>query len=75
MLDSSTIDPLVSKKVAELAKEKDSVYMDAPVSGGKTLCEASVVLFICSFNVQDELGFIDWAPVPSLGVILFLCGH
>lgn len=35
ILDSSTIDPLVSKSVSELAEAKGAVYMDAPVSGGK----------------------------------------
>lgn len=35
ILDSSTIDPLVSKDMAKLAEAKNSVYMDSPVSGGK----------------------------------------
>ena len=33
MIDSSTIDPAVSKKVASEAEAKCSSYMDAPVSG------------------------------------------
>lgn len=34
LLDCSTIDPLVSKEMAEQASAKGAVYMDAPVSGG-----------------------------------------
>ena len=37
LLDSSTIDPMVSKSVAEQAKSKGAIYMDAPVSGGRIL--------------------------------------
>lgn len=35
MIDSSTIDPAVSKDMAKLAKTHKSTYLDAPVSGGK----------------------------------------
>ena len=34
MIDSSTIDPTVSKEVAKMSSSKGAVYMDAPVSGG-----------------------------------------
>ncbi len=34
MIDSSTIDPVVSQEMFKLAKEKGSEYIDAPVSGG-----------------------------------------
>ena len=34
VIDSSTIDPMVAKSMAEKAAAKQSVYMDAPVSGG-----------------------------------------
>ena len=33
MIDSSTIDPSVSKNVAAKATEKSAFYIDAPVSG------------------------------------------
>ena len=35
LLDSSTIAPDVSKRVAQLASKKGAVFMDSPVSGGK----------------------------------------
>lgn len=34
LIDSSTIDPSVSKEVAALSEKKGAVFMDAPVSGG-----------------------------------------
>lgn len=34
ILDSSTIDPSVSKEMAALASKKGAVFMDSPVSGG-----------------------------------------
>ena len=37
LIDSSTIDPAVSKEMAVLAEEKRSKYIDAPVSGGMKL--------------------------------------
>jgi len=34
LIDTSTIDPLVSRKVNAAAKKKHAVMVDAPVSGG-----------------------------------------
>lgn len=34
LIDSSTIDPSVSKEMAVAAEKMGAVYMDAPVSGG-----------------------------------------
>ena len=35
LIDSSTIDPSVSKEMAAAAEKMGAVFMDAPVSGGK----------------------------------------
>lgn len=35
LIDSSTIDPSVSKEMALAAEKMGAVFMDAPVSGGK----------------------------------------
>ena len=35
LIDSSTIDPAVSKEMAALSQEKGAKFCDAPVSGGK----------------------------------------
>ena len=37
MIDSSTIDPAVSKDMAKAAEGKGALYMDAPVSGGENI--------------------------------------
>jgi len=34
LIDSSTIDPSVSKEMAILAEKKGMIFIDAPVSGG-----------------------------------------
>lgn len=36
LIDSSTIDPAVSKEMAVAAEKMGAVFMDAPVSGGMT---------------------------------------
>lgn len=36
LIDSSTIDPEVSKEMAVAAEKMGAVFMDAPVSGGMT---------------------------------------
>lgn len=35
LIDSSTIDPSVSKELAKEVEKMGAVFMDAPVSGGK----------------------------------------
>lgn len=42
LIDSSTIDPAVSKEMAAAAEKMGAVFMDAPVSGGTLhTCSAS----------------------------------
>lgn len=36
LIDSSTIDPAVSKELAREAEKMGAVFMDAPVSGGES---------------------------------------
>lgn len=35
LIDSSTIDPSVSKDLSIMAEKRGAVFLDAPVSGGK----------------------------------------
>lgn len=37
LIDSSTVDPDVSKTVAAAAEAQGTVFLDAPVSGGEVL--------------------------------------
>lgn len=45
LIDSSTIDPAVSKEMALAAEKMGAVFMDAPVSGGKDL---NMLLHLCA---------------------------
>lgn len=47
VIDSSTIAPETSRKVAEAAVEKQITFMDAPVSGGVGGAKAGTLTFIC----------------------------
>ncbi|KAK3106391.1 hypothetical protein FSP39_019036 [Pinctada imbricata] len=46
MIDSSTIDPAVSQEMAKLAGGKNSVYLDAPVSGGVNAAKGALLTFM-----------------------------
>nr|CAB3252808.1 3-hydroxyisobutyrate dehydrogenase, mitochondrial-like [Phallusia mammillata] len=46
LIDSSTIHPASSKKVAEAAAAKSAFYMDAPVSGGVGAAKAATLTFM-----------------------------
>lgn len=52
LIDSSTIDPAVSKEMAAASEKMGAVFMDAPVSGGKYY----VLAEIASLNILS--GFI-----------------
>lgn len=44
LIDSSTIDPAVSKELAKAVEKMGAVFMDAPVSGGKSSLTAYLIL-------------------------------
>lgn len=46
LIDSSTIDPSVSKEMAKLADEKGATFIDAPVSGGVNAAKAGTLTFM-----------------------------
>ncbi len=41
LIDSSTVDPALSKEMASIASSKDLTFVDAPVSGGEEERDAS----------------------------------
>eukprot|EP00112_Aurelia_sp_Birch-Aquarium-sp1_P010122 Seg2177.4 transcript_id=Seg2177.4/GoldUCD/mRNA.D3Y31 product="3-hydroxyisobutyrate dehydrogenase mitochondrial" protein_id=Seg2177.4/GoldUCD/D3Y31 len=60
MIDSSTIDPTVSKEVAKMSSTKGAVYMDAPVSGGVIAARDGTLTFMVggeeeSFPKAEEI--------------------
>jgi len=52
LIDSSTIAPETSRKVAAAAADKDLVFIDAPVSGGVGGAKAGTLTFICGGEVS-----------------------
>uniref|UniRef100_A0A8C7A4C3 3-hydroxyisobutyrate dehydrogenase n=1 Tax=Nothoprocta perdicaria TaxID=30464 RepID=A0A8C7A4C3_NOTPE len=44
LIDSSTIDPAVSKELAKAVEKMGAVFMDAPVSGGKSSLTLYLIL-------------------------------
>lgn len=44
LIDSSTIDPAVSKELAKAVEKMGAVFMDAPVSGGKSSLTVHFIL-------------------------------
>lgn len=51
LIDSSTIDPAVSREMAVAAEKMGAVFMDAPVSGGNPPKERNVFLILCSLMI------------------------
>lgn len=60
LIDSSTIDPTVSKNMAALAKDKGAIYLDAPVSGGVNAAKTAVLTFMVG---GKEAGFEEAKPI------------
>lgn len=52
MIDSSTIDPAVSRLMSEAANKKGAIFVDAPVSGGVNAAAAGT-------NFQVKKAFND----------------
>ena len=48
MIDSSTVDPAVSKELADKSAMMGAVFVDAPVSGGINAAAAGTLTFMVS---------------------------
>lgn len=64
LIDSSTIDPAVSKEMASAAEKLGAVFMDAPVSGGKyyILAETASVNILSGWIIlpNSRLREVKW---------------
>lgn len=58
LIDSSTIDPAVSKEMAAAAEKMGAVFMDAPVSGGE--------FYIFDYNIVYIYNLLSNAEVHTL---------
>lgn len=54
LIDSSTIDPAVSKELAKAVEKMGAVFMDAPVSGGKSSLTIYLLLDTLSPCLQSQ---------------------
>lgn len=53
LIDSSTIDPSVSKEMSKLANDHKGSYMDAPVSGGVVAARDATLTFMVGGKADD----------------------
>nr|XP_021323726.1 3-hydroxyisobutyrate dehydrogenase a isoform X1 [Danio rerio] len=73
LIDSSTIDPAVSKEMAVAAEKMGAVFMDAPVSGGVGAASLAKLTFLVGgveeeYNAAQEL-------LTCMGANVVYCGH
>ncbi|KAL7829893.1 hypothetical protein AOLI_G00307780 [Acnodon oligacanthus] len=73
LIDSSTIDPAVSKEMALAAEKMGAVFMDAPVSGGVGAASLAKLTFLVGgveeeFNAAQEL-------LTCMGANVVYCGQ
>uniref|UniRef100_A0A665UCR1 3-hydroxyisobutyrate dehydrogenase n=2 Tax=Echeneis naucrates TaxID=173247 RepID=A0A665UCR1_ECHNA len=73
LIDSSTIDPVVSKEMAAAADKKGAVFMDAPVSGGVGAASSGKLTFMVGgaeeeFTAAKEL-------LSCMGTNVVYCGQ
>ncbi|XP_077051597.1 3-hydroxyisobutyrate dehydrogenase a isoform X1 [Siphateles boraxobius] len=73
LIDSSTIDPSVSKEMAIAAEKMGAVFMDAPVSGGVGAASLAKLTFMVGgveeeFNAAQEL-------LTCMGAKVVYCGQ
>ncbi|XP_069032199.1 3-hydroxyisobutyrate dehydrogenase a isoform X2 [Embiotoca jacksoni] len=73
LIDSSTIDPAVSKEMAVAAEKMGAVFMDAPVSGGVGAASMGKLTFMVGgveeeYNAAQEL-------LTSMGANVVYCGQ
>jgi len=73
LIDSSTIDPDVSKEMSVLAKIKSAIYLDAPVSGGVGAAKAGSLTFMVG---GPPLQYKEIEPILlKMGAKVVHCGE
>lgn len=71
-MDSSTIEPSVSRKMAELAKAKSVTFLDTPVSGGVVGARDATLTFMVG---GEQQGFKQAEPIlKAMGKNIVYCG-
>eukprot|EP00638_Chattonella_subsalsa_P003889 CAMPEP_0117753566 /NCGR_PEP_ID=MMETSP0947-20121206/12305_1 /TAXON_ID=44440 /ORGANISM="Chattonella subsalsa, Strain CCMP2191" /LENGTH=237 /DNA_ID=CAMNT_0005572479 /DNA_START=460 /DNA_END=1173 /DNA_ORIENTATION=+ len=71
-IDSSTIDPMISKELGARVQEVGSFFIDAPVSGGVTGAEAGTLTFMVGGQLEP---FLRAKPLlEKMGKTVLHCG-
>jgi 3-hydroxyisobutyrate dehydrogenase len=72
VIDMSTIDPSVSRKISKILREKNIKMLDAPVSGGQTGAEAGTLAIMAG---GEEEVFSQCLPMlKAMGKNVYYCG-
>ena len=72
VIDMSTIDPSVSRKISKLLREKNIQMLDAPVSGGQTGAEAGTLSIMVG---GEKEVFGKCLPIlKAMGKNVYYCG-
>ncbi|MBN3287677.1 3HIDH protein, partial [Polyodon spathula] len=73
LIDSSTIDPSVSKEMAKEAEKMGAVFMDAPVSGGVGAASSGKLTFMVG-GVEEEFTAVQ-ELLTCMGTNVVYCGE
>ncbi|KAK1172975.1 3-hydroxyisobutyrate dehydrogenase, mitochondrial-like [Acipenser oxyrinchus oxyrinchus] len=73
LIDSSTIDPSVSKKMAKEAEKMGAVFMDAPVSGGVGAASSGKLTFMVG-GLEEEFTAVQ-ELLTCMGTNVVYCGE
>jgi 3-hydroxyisobutyrate dehydrogenase len=74
-LDSSTIDPAMSKLIHAKFREKGSFFLDAPVSGGVLGADAGTLTFMVGNDSKDSLNPSILPILQAMGKNIVHCGE
>jgi 3-hydroxyisobutyrate dehydrogenase len=74
LIDSSTVDPAVSKEVASLAKNAGAAaFVDAPVSGGVNAAAGGTLTFMVGAPSESDFNTAK-AILENMGKTIIHCG-
>lgn len=74
LIDSSTIDPAVSRAMSEAASAKGAIFVDAPVSGGVNAAAAGTLTFMVGAD-KDEHFAAAQKILAHMGKSITHCGQ
>ncbi|UYV67256.1 HIBADH [Cordylochernes scorpioides] len=69
IIDSSTIEPFLSRDIAKMAKDKNIEFLDAPVSGGVGGAEKGTLTFMVGGNIEKGKQLLE-----AMGSNVVHCG-